>query len=221
MLNRYTSHTKKFNKIYVPPKVVNNDITGSLVGVTEPTKRNIIATKKDIFSGTQITNTKVISNTNITASLESIEIPATTEFAAYTKSAPIVSKLTNTKNISTDFQNEIIEFSGMKIEKQPNEIDVVNKKFIIYNLILEYGTNGVISENIELYVSGLKMSPSIYSISQNGVNVEITFKQDLFDFDILETQNIIIIGKFLDVGIELEEINDVGLTDENGEYLIL
>ncbi len=221
MLNRYTAHTKKFNRIYVPPKVVNNDITGSLIGVTEPTKKTTTATKKDIFSGTQITNTKAIPNTNLTASLQSIETPSTTEFAPLTKSAPIVSKLTNTKNISTDFENEILEFSGMKIEKQPNEIDSESKKFIIYNTILEYGTNGVISENIEVYVSGLRMSPTIYSISQNGVNMEVTFKQDLFDFDILETQNIIIIGKFLDIGLELEEIDEVGLTDENGEYLIL
>jgi hypothetical protein len=221
MLNRYLSHTKKFNRIYVPPKVVNNDITGSLIGVLEPTKKTITATKKEIFSGTQIINTESIPNPNLTASLQNIETPSTTKFDTATKSSPTTYKLTNTKNISSDFENEILEFSLMKIEKQPNEINSQSKKFIIYNTIVEYGTSGVISENIEVYVSGLKMSPTIYSILQNGVNTEIVFKQDLFDFDILETQNIIIIGKFLDIGLELEEIDDIGLTDENGEYLIL
>jgi hypothetical protein len=221
MLNRYNVNTRKFNRVYVPPRVVNNDITGSLAGVTEPTKQTITATKKDTFTGTQITNTKVIPNTNITASLESIETPSTTKFAATTKSAPISSKLTNTKNISTDFENEILEFSGMKIEKQPNEIDPANKKFIIYNTSLEYGTDGTKSQNIEIYVNGLTISPSIYSIKQIGINIEIQFIEELFDFNILETQNVIIIGKFSDIALELEEIDDIGLTDENGEYLIL
>lgn len=221
MLNRYNVNTKKFNRVYVPPKVVNNDITGSLVGVTEPTKKVIIATKKDIFPGQQITNTKTIPNTNLTASLQNIELPSTTEFASATKSAPFTSKVTNTKNISEDFQTEIIEFSGMKIEKQANEIDVVNKKFIIYNTSLEYGTNGVLSQNIEIYVNGLVLSPSIYYLEQVGLNIEITLTEELFYLDSLETENIIIIGKFLDIGLELEEIDEIGLTDENGEYLII
>ena len=221
MLNRYNPNTKKFNKVYVPPKVVNNDITGSLEGVTEPTKKNIIATKKDAFTGTQIINTKIIPNTNLTASLQSIETPSTTKFEAATKSAPITSKLTNTKNISTDFENEILEFSGMKIEKNPNEIDAINKKFIVYNALLEYGTDGTKSQNIEIYVNGVTMPPSIYTIKQNGINVEINFTEELFNFSMLETQNVIIIGKFSDIGLELEEIDDVGLTDENGEQLTI
>jgi hypothetical protein len=32
-------------------------------------------------------------------------------------------------------------------------------------------------------------------------------------------ESVIIIGKFLDIG--LEQIDDIGLTDENGEFLIL
>jgi hypothetical protein len=221
MVNRYNVHTKKFNRIYVPPKVVNTDITGSLQGVTQPTIKTINATKKDTFSNTQITNTKVIPNTNLTASLENIEAPSSTEYLSATKSAPSVSKITNNKNTTNDFQNEIIEFSGMKIEKQPNEVDSINKKFIIYNTSLEYGTEGVKSENIEIYVNGLTISPSIYSIKQIGINIEIQFIEELFDFNILETQNVIIIGKFSDIALELEEIDDIGLTDENGEYLIL
>lgn len=221
MLNRYNANTRKFNRVYIPPRVVNNDITGSLAGVTEPSRQTITATKKDTFTGTQITNTKTIPNTNITASLESIETPSTTKFTATTKSAPVVSKLTNTKNISEDFQTEIIEFSGMKIEKQPNEIDSVNKKFIIYNTSLEYGTDGTISQNIEIYINGITMPSSIYTIKQNGINIEIQFIQELFDSSNLEKENVIIIGKFSDIGLELEEIDDVGLTDENGEYLIL
>lgn len=221
MLNRYNVNTKKINRVYVPPKVVNNDITGSLVGVTQPTKKNVIATKKDTFVGTQIINTKTIPNTNLTASLESIETPSTTKFEAATKSAPITSKLTNTKNISSDFQDEILEFSAMKIEKNPNETDSVNKKIIVYNTSLEYGTDGTKPQNIEVYVNGITMPPSIYTIKQNGINVEIQFLEELFDFNILETQNIIIIGKFSDIGLELEEIDDVGLTDENGEQLTI
>lgn len=221
MLNRYNVNTKKFNRVYVPPKVVNNDITGSLAGITEPTKINSVATKKDVHSPTQIVNTKAITNTNLTASLQSIETPSTTKFEAATKSAPIYSKLTNTKNISTDFENEILEFSGMKIEKSPNEIDSVNKKFIVYNTSLEYGTDGTKPQNIEIYVNGLTMPPSIYTIKQNGINVEIQFTEEIFLFSILETQNVIIIGKFSDIGLELEEIDDVGLTDENGEQLTI
>lgn len=221
MLNRYNVNTRKFNRVYVPPRVVNNDITGSLEGVTEPTKKNVIATKKDVFSGTQIINTKTIPNTNLTASLENIETPSTTKFEAVTKSAPITSNITNIKNISTNFETEILEFSGMKIEKQPNEINSVNKKFIIYNTSLEYGTDGTKSQNIEIYVNGLTISPSIYSIQQIGLNIEIQFIEELFDFNILETQNVIIIGKFSDIGLELEEIDDVGLTDENGEQLTI
>jgi len=221
MLNRYNVHTKKFNRVYVPPKVVNTDITGSLQGITEPTKKILTATKKDVSSNTQIINTKAIPNTNLTASLQNIEVPSTTEYAAYTKVAPTISKITNNKNTTNDFQNEIIEFSGMKIEKQPNEINVVNKKIIIYNTSLEYGTNGVKSENVEIYVNGLITSPSIYFLEQAGVNIEIVFVEELLDFNSLEKENIIIIGKFSDIGLELEEIDDIGLSDENGEQLII
>lgn len=221
MFNRNTSHTKKFNRVYIPPKVVNNDITGSLVGVTEPTRKTTIASKKDIFSNTQITNTKTIPNTNLTASLESIEVPSTTQFSATTKSTPSFVKIINNKPIITDFENEILEFSAMKIEKQPDEIDAVNKKFIIYNMALEYGTDGVRSENIEIYVNGLLTSTLIYKIVQKEMNIEITFIEDLFDFTQLETQNIIIIGKFLEIGLELNQIDNVGLLDENNEQLII
>jgi hypothetical protein len=221
MVNRYNVHTKKFNRVYVPPKVVNTDITGSLQGVTQPTIKTITATKKDTFSNTQITNTKLISNTNLTASLENIEVPSSTEYLSATKSAPSISKITNNKNTTNDFQNEIIEFSGMKIKKQPNEIDSVNKKFIIYNTSLEYGTTGVKSENIEIYINGLSISPSLYYLEQIGINIEIVFVEQFIDFSILETENVIIIGKFSDIGLELQEIDDIGLSDENGEQLII
>lgn len=221
MLNRYNAHTKKLIRVYVPPKVVNTDITGSLQGITEPTKRIITATKRDVFSNTQIVNTKVIPNTNLTSSLENIEVPSTINYAAYTKIAPTISKITNNKNTTNDFQNEIIEFSGMKIEKQPTEVDTINKKLIIYNTSLEYGTNGVKSENIEIYINGLITSPSIYYLEQIGVNIEIVFIEELIDFNILEKENIIIIGKFSDIGLELQEIDDIGLSDENGEQLII
>jgi hypothetical protein len=221
MLNRYNVHTKKLIRVYVPPKVVNTDITGSLEGVIQPTKKTTIVTKKDTFSNTQIVNTKVIPNTNITASLQSIEVPSTIEYAAYTKVAPTISKITNNKNTTNDFQNEIIEFSGMKIEKQPNEVNIINKKLIIYNTSLEYGTTGVKPENIEIYLNGLIISPSIYYLEQVGVNIEIVFVEEFLDFNGLEKENIIIIGKFSDIGLELEEIDDVGLSDENGEQLII
>ena len=197
MLNRYNVNTRKFNRVYVvPPKVVNNDITGSLVGVTEPTKQNIVATKHNISPITHVI--KEITNTDITGSLEGVESPSTTHFNATTKSSPIISKITNTKTIHEDFNTEIIEFSGMKIQKQPNKIDIDNHKFIIYNMSLDYGTDGVTSQNIE-----------------------IQFIEELFDLNILETQNVIIIGKFSNIILELQEIDDIGLTDENEQYLIL
>lgn len=220
MLNRYNVNTRKFNRVYVvPPKVVNNDITGSLVGVTEPTKQNIVATKHNISPITHVI--KEITNTDITGSLEGVESPSTTHFNATTKSSPIISKITNTKTIHEDFNTEIIEFSGMKIQKQPNKIDIDNHKFIIYNMSLDYGTDGVTSQNIEIYINGLTIPPSIYTISQIGMNIEIQFIEELFDLNILETQNVIIIGKFSNIILELQEIDDIGLTDENEQYLIL
>lgn len=220
MLNRYNANTRKFNRVYVvPPKIPNNDITGSLVGVSKPTKQNSVATKHNVNSIPHIV--KEVINTDITGSLEGIESPSTTHFHAVTKSSPIVSKITNTKNTHEDFNMEIIEFSAMKIQKQPNEINSVDKKFIIYNTSLEYGTDGVTSQNIEIYVNGLTIPPSVYSIKQIGINIEIELNEELFDLNILETQNVIIIGKFSDIILELQEIDDIGLTDENEQYLIL
>jgi hypothetical protein len=219
MLNRNISNTRKFNRVFVPRTISNTDVTGSLQGIVEPVKTNYSISKKNKISNLGIVNTSNLEIVDITGSINNIEIPSDTTYAANTKSQNYISNVINNKNTSNDFENEIIEFSGMSIKKQITSFDSVNYTFTIANCILEYGTCGSISENFEIYINGLLISPSIYVIEQVLNDVVIKFTQILFSFEEIQNQNVIIMGKFLDIA--LEEIDDVGLTDETGQYLIL
>jgi hypothetical protein len=219
MLNRNISNSRKFNRVFVPRTISNTDITGSLQGIVEPVKTNYSVSKKNKISNLGIVNTSNLEVTDITGSISNIEIPSSTKYVTNTKSQNNLSNVVNNKNASVDFENQIIEFSGMCIKKQITSFDSSNITFTIANTILEYGTSGTISENFEIYLNGLLLSPSIYTVEQVGIDVVIKFTQILFDFEELQNQNVIVMGKFLDIG--LEEIDHVGLTDENGEYLIL
>jgi hypothetical protein len=219
MLNRYSPNSRKLNRVYVPPRISNNDLTGSLSDIVEPNQKNYSISKKNDFSKIPIVNTKSIQNSDLTGSLQNIEIPSEKTYNANTKSTSYTSKVINNENTIKEFENEIAEFSGMGIKKQIDSYDAVNSTFTIKNVLLEYGTEGVRPENFEIYVTGLKIPTTTYIIYQSENNVTIKFNQVLFDYADLQMESVIIIGKFLDIG--LEQIDDIGLTDENGEFLIL
>ena len=88
-----------------------------------------------------------------TASLD-IRIP--TKFGGRTKSNPNPIKLVNNKTIISDFHQEILQNSAKYIKKAVNSFDNINNTLTINNIGLDYGTEGVHTDNFEILVFGLQ-----------------------------------------------------------------
>ena len=76
-------------------------------------------------------------------------------------------------------------------------------------------------ENFEIIINGIH-SPGIYNVEQIGNDVVVTFKERLFSYDGLQKENVIIIGKLLDIALLTEQLsNTIVITDENDERTLL
>ena len=65
----------------------------------------------------------------------------------------------------------------------------------IYNVSLDYGTEGVSPDNFEILVFGLHI-PGDYTIKEVGNDVVITLNDEYIDFDNVTLDDIYVIGKF-------------------------
>ena len=155
----------------------------------------------------------------ITGSLLNIEQPTTNKFNSNTKSNPNPTKLVNNKNKIKAFHNEILQFSGKTIRKGIDTFD--NTGFgtlTIYNVLLDYGTEGASSENFEILVYGLHL-PGHYTVEQVGNNVVITLLNNYIDYDSVTINDIYVIGKLIDIPIATED--NFNITTEDGLDIII
>ena len=219
MHSKYNSNTRKLNRIFVSRKIENTDLTGSLEGIYAPSNTAYNTGIRKGVSIHKVVNKTSIQSSDLTGSLQNIEIPPDTNYNPYSKSNISVTKVVNNTNKINDFHQEIFEFSARYVKKQISSYNAQKSTFTLYNTILDYGTEGTTSENFEVIVKGLQLPSTIYKVEQFGNDVIITFSEILFSYDGLQTENVIGIGKFLDVGIETE--NQIGLTTEDNEPLIL
>lgn len=219
MHSKYNSNTRKLNRIYVPRKIENTDITGSLDAISIPSSNLYRSTTRKELNVSKIINPNSLQNLDITGSLQNIEAPSNKTYNPYSKSNSTLPKVINNDNKINDFHAEIFEFSARYIKKEISSYDAEASTFILNNTLLDYGTEGTTSENFEVIVSGLQLPSSTYKVEQVGNDVFIIFNEILFSYDGLQTENVIVIGKFLDIGMETE--NEIGLTTEDNEPLIL
>ena len=163
-------------------------------------------------------NINNLTNSDLTGSLQNIEIPTNTKFQSKTRSNPNPIKLVNNKTTILDFYQEILENSARYVQKIVDEFDNVTNTLTIYNVTLDYGTEGASPNNFEVLVYGLHI-PGNYKIEEIGNNVVITLNDEYIDYDNVTVNDIYVMGKLKDIPIGTEL--DIVLSTENDEEIIL
>ena len=163
-------------------------------------------------------NINNLTNNDLTGSLLNIEIPTNTKFQSKTRSNPNPTKLINNKNTINNFYQEILENSARYISRQVDSFDNVANTLTIYNVYLDYGTEGASPENFEILVYGLHI-PGDYTIKEIGNNVVITLGNEYIDFDNVSINDIYVMGKLIDIPIATED--NFNITTEDGLDIII
>jgi hypothetical protein len=163
-------------------------------------------------------NINNLTNNDLTGSLQNIEIPTNTKFQSKTRSNPNPIKLVNNKTKISDFYQEILENSARYVQRIIDEFDNNTNTLTIYNVTLDYGTEGASPNNFEVLVFGLHI-PGNYKIEEVGNNVVITLNEQYIDYDNVTINDIYVMGKLKDIPIGTEL--DIVLSTENDEEIIL
>jgi hypothetical protein len=163
-------------------------------------------------------NINNLTNNDLTGSLQNIEIPTNTKFQSKTRSNPNPIKLVNNKTKISDFYQEILENSARYNQRVIDEFDNNTNTLTIYNVTLDYGTEGASPNNFEVLVFGLHI-PGNYKIEEVGNNVVITLNEEYIDYDNVTINDIYVMGKLKDIPIGTEL--DIVLSTENDEEIIL
>ncbi len=163
-------------------------------------------------------NAENLVNLDLTGSLQNIEPPTTNKFNSKTRSNPNPIKLVNNKSTISNFHQEILDNSARYVSRIIDTFDNTENTLTIYNVSLDYGTEGASSDNFEVLVYGLHI-PGDYTITQIGNNVVVKLNDEYIDFDNVTINDIYVIGKLVDIPIAAE--NDIILSTENGLDLIV
>lgn len=140
-------------------------------------------------------NPENLVNLDLTGSLQNIELPTTNKFNSKSRSNPNPTKLVNNKSTISNFYQEILQHSARMVERQIDAFDNIENTLTIYDVSLDYGTEGASSDNFEVLVYGLHI-PGDYTIKEVGNNVVITLNDEYIDFDSVTINDIYVIGKF-------------------------
>jgi hypothetical protein len=200
MLNQFSSNARKLNRII--PKVNFNNlndslyITASLLNIELPSSASYQSnTRKNPFGPTIINTNNINDNSYTTASLQNIELPSSASYESHTRSNPNPITIVNNKQTIADFHTEIFKNSVRYIQTKVDAFDNNSNTLTIYNIKLDYGTEGANSDNFEIFVFGLQI-PGDYTIKEIGQNVVITLNDEYIDFDNITLDDIYVIGKF-------------------------
>jgi len=148
----------------------------------------------------------------------SFDTTISTKFNSNTRYNSNPTKLVNNKTKISSFYQEILEHSARYVNRQIDTFDNIENTLTIYNVSLDYGTEGASSDNFEVLVYGLHI-PGDYTITQVGNNVVVKLNDEYIDFDNVTINDIYVIGKLVDIPIAAE--NDIILSTENGLDLIV
>jgi len=163
-------------------------------------------------------NINNLTNNDLTGSLLNIEIPSNTKFQSKTRSNPNPIKLVNNKTKISEFYQEILENSARYNQRVIDEFDNNTNTLTIYNVTLDYGTEGASPNNFEVLVFGLHI-PGNYTIKEVGNNVVITLNEEYIDYDNVTINDIYVMGKLVDVPVATED--DSIIITESGLDIII
>jgi hypothetical protein len=158
-----------------------------------------------------------VSN-DLTGSLLNIELPTTRSFDSHTRSNPNPIKVVNNKTTISDFYQEILEHSARYNQRVIDTFDNNANTLTIYNVTLDYGTEGASPDNFEVLVYGLHI-PGNYTVKEVGNDVVITLNEYYIDYDNVTINDIYVMGKLVD--IELDTEDDIDILTENDENIII
>jgi hypothetical protein len=166
MLKQFNSNARKLNRV-VPKDIKSNTLdNAAYIAYLESIAE---AEYAEHNTGIQKTNSKTRSNPN-----------------------PI--NVVNNKNTINNFYKEILENSARIVERAVDAFDNNLNTLTIYNVALDYGTQGADADNFQILVTGLHI-PGDYTIKEVGNNVVITLNNKYIDFDNVTLNDIYVIGK--------------------------
>jgi len=163
-------------------------------------------------------NINNLTNNDLTGSLQNIEIPTNTKFQSKTRSNPNPIKLVNNKTTISDFYQEILEHSARYVQRNVDVFDNNTNTLTIYNVSLDYGTEGASPNNFEVLVYGLHI-PGNYKIEEVGNNVVITLNEQYIDYDNVTINDIYVMGKLVDIPIASEDGYNI-ITEDGLDIII-
>ena len=201
MLNRFNSNTRKLNRVI---KQINlNNLSGS--GYTDNVLNDYLiqSSLSGSFDGRDENGDPLSTEQaklELSASIvytytASLDVRIPTKFGGRTKSNPNPTKLVNNKNKINNFYTEILQNSARYVNRRIDTFDNIENTLTIYNVSLDYGTEGANSDNFEVLVYGLHI-PGNYTIKEVGNNVVIKLNDEYIDFDSITINDIYVIGKF-------------------------
>jgi hypothetical protein len=163
-------------------------------------------------------NPENLVNLDLTGSLQNIELPTTNKFNSNTRSNPNPTKVVNNKTTISNFHQEILQHGARMVERQIDAFDNIQNTLTIYDVSLDYGTEGASSDNFEVLVYGLHI-PGDYTIKEVESNVVITLNDEYIDFDNVTINDIYVIGKLVDIPIATED-NSIIITESGLDIII-
>ena len=163
-------------------------------------------------------NPNNLVSTDLTGSLLNIEIPTNTKFESKTRSNPNPIKLVNNKTKISDFYQEILENSARYNQRIIDAFDNNTNTLTIYNVTLDYGTEGASPNNFEVLVFGLHI-PGNYTIKEVGNDVVITLNEQYIDYDNVTINDIYVMGKLVDVPVATED-DSIIITEDGLDIII-
>jgi hypothetical protein len=224
MLKQFNSNTRKLNRVIQQINLNNLSGSGYLDNLLEDYKTQTSLSSS--FDGRDINGNALSSSQamlELSASIAynyntSFDTSIPTKFQSKTRSNPNPIKLVNNKTKISDFYQEILESSARYNQRIIDEFDNNTNTLTIYNVTLDYGTEGASPNNFEVLVFGLHI-PGNYKIEEVGNNVVITLNEEYIDYDNVTINDIYVMGKLKDIPIGTEL--DIVLSTENDEEIIL
>jgi len=224
MLKQFNSNTRKLNRVIQQINLNNLSGSGYLDNLLEDYKTQTSLSSS--FDGRDINGNALSSSQamlELSASIAysytaSLDVRIPTKFGGRTRSNPNPIKLVNNKTKISDFYQEILENSARYNQRVIDEFDNNTNTLTIYNVSLDYGTEGASPNNFEVLVFGLHI-PGNYTIKEVGNNVVITLNEQYIDYDNVTINDIYVMGKLKDIPIGTEL--DIVLSTENDEEIIL
>jgi hypothetical protein len=224
MLKQFNSNTRKLNRVIQQINLNNLSGSGYLDNLIDDYK--LQSSLSASFDGRDENGDPLSQEQamlELSASIAynyntSFDTTISTKFNSKTRSNPNPIKLVNNKTKISDFYQEILENSARYVQRNVDEFDNNTNTLTIYNVTLDYGTEGASPNNFEVLVFGLHI-PGNYTIKEVGNNVVITLNEQYIDYDNVTINDIYVMGKLKDIPIGTEL--DIVLSTENDEEIIL